>query len=90
MQELEQVEWTVTDLLSENCQASLPAVSAHWSLDEAQESAHAMQLISIAFNNQTADATLDPFCCAGNCRATLMSSTYTKSGACKILYTAAT
>lgn len=49
MQELEQVEWTVTDLqllLSENCQASLPAVSAHWSLDEAQESAHATALHS--------------------------------------------
>ena len=44
----------VTDLqlpLSGNGQAGCPAVSAHWSLHEAQESAHAMQLISKAIKH---------------------------------------
>ncbi len=47
----------VTDLqllLSGNHQAGWPAVSTHWSLHEAQESAHAMQLISIAMEHHSA------------------------------------
>ncbi len=39
-------------LLSESHQAGWPAVSAHWSLHEAQESAHDMQLISIAIEHR--------------------------------------